>query len=112
MKKNGFKQVLADHTVFYKKEGDDIMLPIYLYWWHIVAGSDISELEKLQNYVAKKFEIRTWTLKYFLGIEVSQFNQRLFLSQQKYILDLLTEIDNSACKPVDTLIKMNHGLAF
>lgn len=62
MKKYGFKQVLADHIVFYKKEGDDIILLIYLYWWHIVAGSDMSEVEKLQNYLAKEFEIRTWEL--------------------------------------------------
>ena len=32
-------------------------------------------------------------LKYFLGIEVAISREDIFLSQQKYVLDLLTERD-------------------
>ena len=49
-------------------------------------------------------------LKYFLGVEVSRSKQGLFLSQQNYMLDLLAETDNSACKLVNTPIEINHGL--
>ena len=34
----------------------------------------------------------------------------MFLSQQKYVLDLLTEVRLLECKPVDTLIVQNHRL--
>ena len=49
-------------------------------------------------------------LKYFLGVEVSRSKQGLFLSQQNYMLDLLAETGNSACKLVNTPIEINHGL--
>lgn len=36
--------------------------------------------------------------------------QGIFISQQKYVLDLLTEGGKLAYKPVDTHIEFNHGL--
>lgn len=49
-------------------------------------------------------------LKYFLGLEVSRSSQGIFLSQRKYILDLLAETRMLECKPVDTPKLQNHGL--
>ena len=49
-------------------------------------------------------------LKYFLGIEVARSKHGIFLSQQKYILDLLSETGMLGCKPVNTPIKHNHKL--
>jgi hypothetical protein len=49
-------------------------------------------------------------LKYFLGIEVARSKQGIFLSQRKYILDLLSEVGLLECKPVDTPIVQNHKL--
>ena len=50
-------------------------------------------------------------LKYFLGIEVARSKQGIFLSQRKYILDLLTETGMLDCKPVDTPITQNERLS-
>ena len=44
-------------------------------------------------------------LKYFLGIEVSRSDKGIFLSQRKYVLDLLLETSMSACQPVDTPVE-------
>ena len=41
-------------------------------------------------------------LKYFLGIEVVRSKQGIFLSQRKYVLDILTEVGILECKQVDT----------
>ncbi|KAM2672014.1 hypothetical protein EV1_007763 [Malus domestica] len=49
-------------------------------------------------------------LKYFLGIEVARSQQGIFLSQWKYVLDILIETRMLACKPADTQIELNHKL--
>jgi hypothetical protein len=41
-------------------------------------------------------------LKYFLGIEIAHSPKGLFISQRKYVLDLLREMDKLWCKPTTT----------
>ena len=49
-------------------------------------------------------------LRYFLGIEVTRSGDEIFISQKKYVLDLLAETGMIDYKPVDTLMAVNHGL--
>jgi hypothetical protein len=61
--------------------------------------------------LAKEFEMKTLgRLKYFLGIEVAHSKRGIFISQQKYIVDLLMETGKLACKPVGSPIDPNHKL--
>ncbi|CAL8167743.1 unnamed protein product [Prunus armeniaca] len=50
------------------------------------------------------------SLKYFLGVEVTRSKHGLFLSQRKYVMDLLANTGMLDCKPADTLIVENHKL--
>ena len=77
----------------------------------ILTGDDPGERKALQKYLTSKFEMKDLgQLKYFLGIEVSRSKAGISLSQQKYVLDILTETGMLACKPVETPIEMNHKL--
>ncbi|KAI9162634.1 hypothetical protein LWI28_029108 [Acer negundo] len=58
MREYGFKQALADHILFYKRDGDDITLLIVYVNDMIVTGSNISEIEKLQCRLAKELEMK------------------------------------------------------
>ncbi|XP_019422988.1 PREDICTED: uncharacterized protein LOC109332461 [Lupinus angustifolius] len=49
-------------------------------------------------------------LEYFLGIEVARSKKGIFLSQRKYVLDLLLETGLLNCKPIDTPMVQNHKL--
>ena len=44
-------------------------------------------------------------LKYFLGIEVAQNSEGLFLCQQKYVLDIIFETGLLGAKPAKTPLK-------
>ncbi|XP_070672530.1 uncharacterized mitochondrial protein AtMg00810-like [Malus domestica] len=50
-------------------------------------------------------------LKYFLGIKVARSKQGIFLSQRKYVLNLLAETEMLDCKSADSPIVQNHHLA-
>jgi hypothetical protein len=77
----------------------------------IITGDDKEEISRLQGQLASEFEMKNLGgLKYFLGIEVARSNQGIFLSQRKYILDLLSEVGLLESKPVDTPIIQNHKL--
>ena len=103
MKEYGFKQAMTNHTLFYKRDDDDITLLIVYVDNMIVTGSKFTKIEKLWSYLAKEFEMKhLGALKCFVGIEVSRSKQGLFVSKQKYTLNLLVEISNSACELVGT----------
>jgi len=79
----------------------------------IITGSDIEEIARLRNNLFKEFEMKDLGgLKYFLEIEVLLSNKGIFISQRKYIMDLLAEIRMIGCKPADTPMQVNHGLKF
>ena len=111
MKEFGYKQSNSDHTLFIKhKEGKVTALIVYVDDM-VLTGDDLEERKALQQFLASKFEMKDLgQLKYFLGIEVSRSKTGVCLSQQKYVLDLLTETGMLACKPIDTPMEMNHKL--
>jgi hypothetical protein len=77
----------------------------------ILTGNDVEEKMNLKTYLAKEFEIKDLgELKYFLGIEVARSRNGIFISQRKYVLDLLKETGMLGCKPIDTPIDQNHRL--
>ena len=52
----------------------------------------------------KEFEMKNLGLmNYFIGIEVEQLEQGIFIYQKKYSTDILKRFRMDKCKPVDTL---------
>ncbi|XP_072056350.1 uncharacterized mitochondrial protein AtMg00810-like [Arachis hypogaea] len=74
-------------------------------------GSDAEEIEKLRRNLFTDFEMKDLgRLKYFLGIEILRSSKGIFISQRKYILDLLAETRMVDCKPIDAPMQINHKL--
>lgn len=50
-------------------------------------------------------------MKYFFGIQIEQMARRIFLSQERYIEDLLKKINMSKCKLVSTpMVALNENI--
>ena len=108
----GYKQSQGDHTLFFKHSvsGEVTILLVYVDDI-IVTGDDKREQQKLSECLAAEFEIKILgKLKYFLGIEVAYSKKGIFISQQKYVTDLLKETGRTACKPANTPIDPNMKL--
>jgi Reverse transcriptase (RNA-dependent DNA polymerase) len=77
----------------------------------IITGSDEQKIRLIKHQLRDKFDIKDLSyLKYFLEIEVAFSKKGLFLSQRKYILDLLKETRKIGCKPVSTPIDSRNKL--
>ncbi|XP_019055285.1 PREDICTED: uncharacterized protein LOC109115550 [Nelumbo nucifera] len=108
----GYTQTQSDHTLFVKKK-DTLVIFLIVYVDDIVVTSnDIEEVSALKKFLSSKFEIKDLgELWYFLGIEVARSKEGIFISQRKYVLDLLTETGKLGTKPASTPIDVNHKLS-
>ncbi|KAK2966731.1 hypothetical protein RJ640_024398 [Escallonia rubra] len=77
---------------------NDLDLPIGLR-----KGDDCTGITSLKKFLQTKFHTKDLgPLKYFLGIEVTRSKKGIFLSQRKYVLDLLVETGKAGAKPCNT----------
>ena len=92
-----------DHSVFYKKSAASIILLVVYVDDIVITGNDHAGISDLKAFVHSKFHTKDLgELKYFLGIEVSRSKKVMFLSQRKYVLDLLEETSTIEAKPCAT----------
>ena len=111
IRKYGFQQSNSDQTPFLKHRVGKITALIVYVDDMIITWDDIEEISKLQEQLSTEFEMKNLGgIKYFLGIEVARTRQGIFLSQRKYILDLLAKVGLLECKAVDIPIVQNHKL--
>ncbi|KAM2392165.1 hypothetical protein ACFX1X_035690 [Malus domestica] len=111
MKRIGYNQSHSDHTLFVKRRQEKVTALIIYVDDMIITRDDFDEISKLQSNLAAEFEMKSLgDLKYFLGVEVARSSKGIFLSQRKYVLDLLKETGMLGCKPVDTPIVEKHHL--
>ena len=112
MRKLGYKQSDADHTLFIKQKLGKVTALIVYVDDMVVTENDPSEITALQTKLATEFELKDLgNLRYFLEIEVARSAQGISLCQRKYVIDLLIETSMLDCKPVETPIEVNHGLS-
>ena len=71
----------------------------------ILTGDHVDEIARINVALGKEFEVKDLgDLKYFLGMEVARSKRGIYVSQRKYILDLLEETGMLGCDPEPTPI--------
>ena len=65
----------------------------------------------MKTFLQTKFQTKDLgAFRYFLRIEIAQEKKGIFLSQRKYVFDLLSETGMISCKPCDTPMIPNSKL--
>ncbi|CAN6711477.1 unnamed protein product [Malus baccata var. baccata] len=97
----GFTGSQSDHSLFVKT---DLMVFILVYVDDIiVTGPSTPAYQQVITQLRSMFPIKDLSaLHYFLGIEVKRSSKGIYISQTKYILDLLKKANMDGAKPCAT----------
>jgi hypothetical protein len=99
----GFHTSRSDTSLFIYKSSDYLMLVLVYVDDIIITCSSQSAIQNLLTALHEDFAVKDLgKLNFFLGIEVLPCNRGMFLSQARYILDILTRTKMIDAKPVHT----------
>ncbi|GKE26802.1 putative ribonuclease H-like domain-containing protein, partial [Tanacetum coccineum] len=109
--KNRFQRGQIDKTLFIKRDQGDILI-IQVYVDDIIFGSTkkklCTEFEKMMH---KKFQMSSMgELTFFLGLQVKQKEDGIFVSQEKYVTEILKKFGFSDVKPANTPMETHKPL--
>ena len=98
-------------TLFTKKIGKDLFV-LQIYVDDIIFGSTNQEFcEEFGNMMANEFEMSMiGELSYFLGLQIKQLKNGTFVSQGKYIKDMLKKFGMDDAKSISTPMGTNGSL--
>ncbi|GJR97171.1 putative ribonuclease H-like domain-containing protein [Tanacetum coccineum] len=100
---NGFQRGKIDKTLFIRRDKGDILL-VQVYVDDIIFGSTkkslCTEFEKMMH---KKFQMSSMgELTFFLGLQVKQKEDGIFISQDKYVTEILKKFGFTDVKTAST----------
>ncbi|GKB20075.1 putative ribonuclease H-like domain-containing protein, partial [Tanacetum coccineum] len=105
--KNGYRSGTIDNTLFIKKDKNNIML-VQVYVDDIIFGSTKkSWCDKFKALMKSRFQMSSMgELTFFLGLQVKQTKDGIFISQDKYVAEILKKFDfvnvKTASTPIET----------
>ncbi|PNX80439.1 copia-type polyprotein [Trifolium pratense] len=113
-----FQKCPHEYTFFIKKYSEKNMLIVSLYVDDLIfTGSNEGMFEEFKTSMKSKFSmIDLGKMRFFLGVEVKQFSEGIFICQQKYVKELLLRFKmdqcNKVCSPMvpgNKLIRDENG---
>ncbi|XP_031250562.1 uncharacterized protein LOC116108453 [Pistacia vera] len=86
------------------------MVPLYVDDL-LITRSNSKELNQFKTAMQNEFEMTDLgQMTYFLGMEISQSPNGIFVCQQRYATKILKKFGTESCKPVDTPLVPNLKL--
>ncbi|GKD43691.1 putative ribonuclease H-like domain-containing protein [Tanacetum coccineum] len=108
---NGFQRGQIDKTLFIKRVKGDILL-VQVYVDDIIFRSTRKEMcTEFEKMMHKKFQMSSMgELTFFLGLQVTQKNDGIFISQDKYVEEILKKFGFSTVKTASTPMETSKPL--
>ncbi|GJT85998.1 putative ribonuclease H-like domain-containing protein [Tanacetum coccineum] len=109
--KNGYRRGTIDKTLFLKKDKHDIIL-VQVYVDDIIFGSTKkSWCDEFEALMKSRFQMSSMgELNFFLGLQVKQKPDGIFISQDKYVAEILKKFDFASVKTASTPIETQKPL--
>ncbi|GJY89034.1 putative ribonuclease H-like domain-containing protein [Tanacetum coccineum] len=109
--KNGYRRGTIDKTLFLKKDKHDIIL-VQVYVDDIIFGSTKkSWCDEFEALMKSRFQMSSMgELTFFLGLQVKQKPDGIFISQDKYVAEILKKFDFASVKTASTPIETQKPL--
>lgn len=100
--KEGFEKCSSEQTLFVKTSIQGKLLIVSLYVDDLIyTGNDESMMGEFKKSMMKEFDMSDLgKMMYFLGIEVQQLENGIFISQKKYARDILKRFQMEECNAV------------
>jgi hypothetical protein len=103
LQKQGYKRGTTDNNLYIKIE-DQNMIVVVVYVDEIIFWSNLTTLSReFATKMQEEFEMSMLgELSFFLGLQVNQTKNGIFVSQTKYIKDMLKKFQMEDSKPMST----------
>ncbi|KAL0551788.1 hypothetical protein IC582_010877 [Cucumis melo] len=110
---NGYLRCPYEHSFYIKVNGHGDILVVCLYVDDLIfTGNCASMFEDLKKAMTQEFEITDIGLmSYYLGIEVKQSEEGIFIYQERYTREILEKFNMMNSKPVATPIETGTKLS-
>jgi len=96
-----FEQSKSDYSLFTKVTENTITVVLVYVDDLLICGNSEAEIKKVKDLLCKVFHMKDLgELRYFLGLEIYRSDEGIFISQNKYTLDLLKEFGVANSTPV------------
>ena len=96
---NNFQTSKSEATLYVKKEHDSVIIGCLYVDDLLFTGNDVKMMQNFMQDVMQIYEMSDiGLLNYFLGIEVSQVKEGIFISQKNYTKNILQNYYPDSCK--------------
>lgn len=107
LSKLGYSKNEADPNIYFKMSKGEMVI-IVLYVDDLLITGEDHPIAKCKQELTNEFDMKDLgLLHYFLGLEVVQKENYIFLNQRKYTMDILTRFGMKECKPLTTPMETN-----
>ncbi|KAJ9541256.1 hypothetical protein OSB04_027762 [Centaurea solstitialis] len=108
---NKFERGVIDKTLFIRRTKNDVLL-VQIYVDYIIFGSTDDKLcKEFEELMHRKFKMSSMgELTFFLGLQVKQKPDGIFLNQSKYVASILQKFGMSDAKPASTPMETHKHL--
>ena len=99
----GFKRCNTNNNIYFKTEENGLLITV-VYVDDIIFGCNNDKLShEFADAMASEFEMSMiGELSFFLGLQISQTSEGIFISQSKYLREMLSRFGMAYCAPVGT----------